>query len=353
MKKILSIALIALMLAAMFTFGASAADIDRTIVYQAAYGTPVIDGKMDDIYLLSDEMYAENGAFASSASVKEGQYATAKYRLVWNQTSLYIYCEVTDPTRSDPGAFNASASKMDNTDIYVLCDPNFSIEKDYSDRSPENSGQFRYNPNCTIDEEPARAASWGGLTILNQLFNTLNYVGGYKTENGGDYYFEMKFDFNEAYQKTLAENISTKTDTLLGFAIQVNDVMDNDAKRDALVYSNNANGALSTNLKNCGVVSLFLQAGADVTPVETTPAETTPEQPPETTPEETTPTETTPAETAPPETTPAKPAETTPKSSDTSKADDNKGGCGSSVAVGLVAVLACACLPVIRRRRED
>lgn len=135
----------------------------------------------------------------------------------------------------------------------------------------------------------------------------------------------MKFDFNEAYQKTLAENISTKTDTLLGFAIQVNDVMDNDAKRDALVYSNNANGALSTNLKNCGVVSLFLQAGADVTPVETTPAETTP----------------------------AKPAETTPKSSDTSKADGNKGGCGSSVAVGLVAVLACACLPVIRRRRED
>lgn len=351
MKKIISIMLVALMLATCLTLGISAAQIDRNTVYQAAYGTPVVDGKMDEIYQLSDEMYAENGVFPASATVKEGQFATAKYRLVWNTTSLYIFCEVSDPTRSDPGAFNASATKMDNVDVYVLCDPEFSTEKEYADRSLENSGQFRYQPNCTIDEEPARAASWGGLTVINQLFNTLEYVGGYKSENGGDYYFEMKFDFNEAYREALKQNIAAKKDTLLGFAVQVNDVMDNDAKRDAMVFSNNATEGLSKNLGNCGVVTLYLQAGADVGETETTttapettpaPAETTTQAPETTTqaPETTTPA----AETTTPAETSAKPETTAADKSD-------KGGCGSSMGgFAVLATLMCACLPTLRRK---
>ena len=361
MKRFISAIVVLVMMAALFTLCAGAADIDRNVVYQAAYGAPVLDGKMDDIYLLSDEMYAENGIFTGSATVKEGQFATAKYRLVWNQKSLYIFCEVTDPTRSDPGASNASATKMDNCDIYVICDPAFSTDKDYSDRSVESSGQFRYHPGCTIEEEPARAASWGGLTVLNQMFGSPNYVGDYKDQTTGDYSFEMQIDFNPAYAEVLAANLTSRTDTLLGFALQINDVMDNDAKRDAYVFSNNATEGLSKNLANCGAVSLYLQAGAEIIEIEDTdvPDDTT--APADTTPADTTPADTTtsaPSDTttpAPADTTTPAPADTTtPKSADTTSSD--KGGCGSVVASGLLAIMVCAAVPALVRvnvRKKD
>lgn len=355
MKKIISLALALCILGALSLVGVSAADIDRNIVYYAAYGQATVDGKMDDIYLLSDEMYAENAKFVSSASVKEGQTATAKYRLVWNQNSLYIWCEVSDPTRSDPGAASASATKMDNVDIYILCDPEFSIEGSYSDRSIENSGQFRYNPSCTIDEEPTRKASWGGLTVINQLFGSYEYVGGYVGDNSGDYYFEMKIDFNEAYQNTLRANIATGADTRLGLGLQINDVMDNDAARDAYIFSNNATSGLSSDLKNCGVVLLNVQAGAEIiddgtsAPVDTTPADTTTSAPTDTTPADTTTAETTPAVTTPVDTTTAEPSVTT-----TTAASDNSSGCGSSVAGATLAMLAAmtAAGALLARRRD-
>lgn len=353
MKKLISLALALCILGALSLVGVSAADIDRNIVYYAAYGQATVDGKMDDIYLLSDEMYAENAKFVSSASVKQGQTATAKYRLVWNQTSLYIWCEVTDPTRSDPGAASASATKMDNVDIYLLCDPEFSTEKSYSDRSVENSGQFRFNPSCTIDEEPTRKASWGGLTVINQLFGTYEYVGGYVSDNSGDYYFEMKIDFNESYQNTLRANIAAGADTRLGLGLQINDVMDNDAARDAYIFSNNATSGLSSDLKNCGVVLLNVQAGAEIiddgTSVDTTPADTTTSAPTETTPTETTPTVTTPSDTT---TSPAASTTTASEASTTTaEPATSKGGCGSVVALGLMACLLPAAFVAARRRK--
>lgn len=356
MKKLISLALALCITCALCLIGVSAADIDRNIIYQAAYGQPTVDGKMDEIYLLSDEMYAENVVFISSASVKEGQAATAKYRLVWNQNSLYIWCEVSDPTRSDPGAPSASATKMDNVDIYILCDPEFSIEKSYPDRSLEYSGQFRYNPNCTIDEEPTRKSSWGGLTVINQLFGSYEYVGGYVNDKSGDYYFEMKIDFNESYQNTLRANIASGADTRLGFSLQVNDVMDNDAARDAYTFSNNATSGLSKDLKNCGVVSLNVQAGAELITEDTTPVETTTAEPAETTPA---PDDTT---TAAPVTTPADtttaapttaPATTTTASSATTSADDSSSGCGSSIgsaALALLAAITAAGVTLVKKK---
>ncbi len=78
------------------------------------------------------------------------------------------------------------------------------------------------------------------------------------------------------------------------------------------------------------------------TPAETTPAET---KPVETTPAETEPTETTPADNTPAETTPAPaPVETTP-------APAEKGGCGSVVALGVIACLIPAAVVVCKKRK--
>ena len=140
--------------------------------------------------------------------------------------------------------------------------------------------------------------------------------------------------------------------------------MDNDAKRDAYVFSNNATEGLSKNLANCGAVSLYLQAGAEIIEIEdpdvpddttTAPADTTPA---DTTPADTTPADTTPADTttaAPSDTTTPAPADTTtPKSADTTSSD--KGGCGSVVASGLLAIMVCAAVPALVRvnvRKKD
>lgn len=299
--------------------------VDRTLVYKAAFGTPVVDGIMDDVYLQSDVMYAENVAFASSASVKEGANATAEYRIVWNKTTLFIFATVTDPTRSKPGSTTASATKMDNTDIYVMLDPNFDTANDYSDRTVEASGQFRYHPNCTIAEEPTRKTDWGKLTVRNQFSGTLNYVGGYLDDTSGSYSFEMCFNYNPTFTKTIAEHIKTRTETAIGFALQVNDVMDDDAKRDALVFSNNAKGTLSSNLNNCGKVLLAFQEGVEI------PTEEEPEPPTKPSTEESSeaPTEAptaTPTEEAPTEAPTAAPAETTGTPS-----APQSGGCSGSV----------------------
>ncbi len=92
-------------------------------------------------------------------------------------------------------------------------------------------------------------------------------------------------------------------------------------------------------------------ADAVTTPADTTPAETTPA---ETTPAETTPAETTPAETTPVETTPAPaPVETTPAPApvETTPAPAEKGGCGSVVALGILACLIPAAVVVCKKRK--
>ena len=163
----------------------------------------------------------------------------------------------------------------------------------------------------------------------------------------------MQIDFNPAYAEVLAANLTSRTDTLLGFALQINDVMDNDAKRDAYVFSNNATEGLSKNLANCGAVSLYLQAGAEIIEIEDTdvPDDTT--APADTTPADTTPADTTTS--APSDTTTPAPADTTtPKSADTTSSD--KGGCGSVVASGLLAIMVCAAVPALVRvnvRKKD
>lgn len=342
-KRICLFLCLVLLLSALGSVAASATapvhPVDRTLVYKAAFGTPVVDGIMDEIYLQSDAMYAENVAFGSSASVKDGANATAEYRIVWNQTTLFIFATVTDPTRSKAGATNASATKMDNTDIYVILDPLFSTENDYSDRTVEASGQFRYQPNCTIDEEPTRSTSWGKLTVRNQLSGTLNYVGGYLDDTTGSYSFEMCFNYNPTFLKTIAENVKTRTETAIGFSLQINDVMDDDAARDALVYSNNAKGGLSSNLNNCGKVVLFYQDGVEI------PTEEESEQPTEPPTEESgeAPTET-PTET-PTEAPTAAPTEaqtetpTTPAATTAAPSGSTSGGCSSSVTSTLALLM--------------
>lgn len=356
-KTVCTILCLLFLMSAFGAVTASAADpvhpVDRALVYNAAYGTPIVDGEMDDIYLQSDVMYAENASFGSSASVKEGQNATAEYRIVWNKTTLFIFCTVTDPTRSAAGATGASATKMDNTDIYVMLDAGFATDKDYSDRTVDGSGQFRYQPNCTIDKEPNRAASWGKLTVRNQLAGTYNYVGGYLNETDGSYSFEMCFNYSVPFTKTIAANIKTRTATAIGFGMQINDVMDDDASRDALVYSNNAKGGLSSNLNNCGKVMLAFQEGVEIPDDPNPPAgedtteeqQTTEEKPPVTTdaPEE--------------PTTPAKTETKAPATSETTgdgKKPEKEGGCKSSIGASLGCLLiltaAGACAAVCKRK---
>ncbi len=254
----------------LFTSGISAAaEINRDLIYYAGVGTPVIDGERDAIYDNSDTMYAENTQITNDTT---GTTATAQYWLLFDAEHLYIYCKVVDTTRSAEETASASATKMDNTDIYILLDPEFNTATAYAaGKEGSEQGQFRFAPNITRDTEAIRASSWGGLTLMNQQSGEIgyNFKGGY---TGNGYCFEMMITFSDAYKAAIA-SAKTKSGTIyLGYSVQINDVTNNDGSRDALIYSNNAQTGLSTDKRNCGKVALNCSS---ITMPETTATVTT------------------------------------------------------------------------------
>lgn len=99
MKKFTSFAIAALMVTAL-SFSASAANS-----FEAASGTPTIDGKMDDAYKAAQEI-AINVKFAGDGNTS----GTA--RVLWDSKNIYVFFDITDPVLSE----SANTSQYYQTD---------------------------------------------------------------------------------------------------------------------------------------------------------------------------------------------------------------------------------------------
>lgn len=62
--------------------------------YKAAYGTPVVDGILDDLYKNSDKYTITFGKDGAES------YSTAEVYWLWDEDKLYYYADVTDDTPS-------------------------------------------------------------------------------------------------------------------------------------------------------------------------------------------------------------------------------------------------------------
>ncbi len=111
MKKILAIALSALMLLSALTVFVSAeeatAEVDNYI--KATFGTPVIDGEIDSIWDTA-EIHKAQGVFANDEITEP---SSLRFRVMYDEYYVYVLAEVTDytmPTMEDGLAWETNGS---------------------------------------------------------------------------------------------------------------------------------------------------------------------------------------------------------------------------------------------------
>lgn len=358
-KKILSAvtaAALALMLAALSAVSVLAANDapDKGKVFDIYYGKAVVDGERDIDYFTTPSVvsYVHNCTYEDkSFAYPEGKATSFESYLMWDETSLYGFIEVTDYT---PVTYAFKDYKTDCVELnFILTD----LEKYvggktgmYSDLANLSVGMFRIsNPvGATVSALYELLPQKGGLATMDELYG-LSKCAVVKTDKGYNIEFSIKIPDEIVH-------LVCTPGAHIGFGIQCNDDVNDNGVRDAIIYSSNLD---DQNGKTGEFVLLDKDGTRPESPVKRDPVATTPE-------------ETTPAATEPvtvpatepvtePVTVPAATSavplttEKTPETAPATSAPTEKGGCGSSaipVAV-MAAVAAAGCAAIRCKRNKD
>lgn len=107
MKRFRFLLILALILLGLFlslTFG-------QTLTATAKYGKPKIDAVMDDVWKTTEEYITDRYV----QGVK-GKVAYAKFRVLWDEESIYVWAEVYDPVINKD---NSNPWEQDSIEIFV------------------------------------------------------------------------------------------------------------------------------------------------------------------------------------------------------------------------------------------
>jgi len=132
MKKLIALSFLMVALVALGAISVSAADDPI-----ASYGTPVVDGIMDDMYTASTEIVADDRIvlwddMATDVDPNLAQYlAKGSFRFVWDEGFLYCYFETKDTTPSD--IYSGWLEGADAVRIYLDYNPEGPMDIDYRD----------------------------------------------------------------------------------------------------------------------------------------------------------------------------------------------------------------------------
>ena len=169
---------------------------------KAVYGTPVIDGEIDDIWKKAPKINIDQYQTA-------WQGATGFGRALWDEENLYVLIEVQDDaldkSHSDPW-------EQDSIEVFV--DQTNSKTTFYQEG--RNHGQYRVN----FDNETS--------------FNPQSIEEGFESAtsvSGTNYIVEVKIPFTE---------ITPSKDTVIGFDLQINDAKN--GSRQSVVAWNDITG---------------------------------------------------------------------------------------------------------------
>ncbi|ORX23087.1 cellulose 1,4-beta-cellobiosidase [Thermoanaerobacterium sp. PSU-2] len=160
----------------------------------AIYGTPVIDGKVDDIWNNIEPITTNTWVLGSNG-------ATATAKMMWDDKYLYVLAVVTDPNLN-----KSSVNPYEQDSVEVFVDQN----NDKTTYYESDDGQFRVN----YDNEQ----SFGASTNSNGFKSATSL-----TESG--------YIVEEAIPWT---SITPSNGTVIGFDLQVNDA-DENGKRTGIV----------------------------------------------------------------------------------------------------------------------
>ncbi|MGB4645720.1 MAG: sugar-binding protein [Dictyoglomaceae bacterium] len=119
-----------------FTFGGT-----KTAV--AKYGTPKIDAEMDDIWKTTDEYITD-----SYVQGTKGKVAYAKFRVLWDESSVYVWAEVYDTVLNKD---NSNDWEQDSIEIF--------IDEDNSKKTSYDSNDAQYRVNFENHQSYGSGAS--------------------------------------------------------------------------------------------------------------------------------------------------------------------------------------------------
>lgn len=181
MKKFGSFALAALLVAAL-SVSASAANS-----FEAATGTPTIDGKMDDAYKAAPEI-------AINVKTSGDGKTSGVARVLWDSNNIYAFFDITDPVLST--GYGKYHYESDSVEFFI----NLTDKKD--DITKINAGQYTAQA-----EFPGAKTDWAGRGMhwdANKDKATFKTV---KTDKG--YTVEMQIPFGSDYTPKAGAQIGT------------------------------------------------------------------------------------------------------------------------------------------------
>jgi endo-1,4-beta-xylanase len=151
--------------------------------------------------------------------------ATGTARLLWDDTHLYVFVKVTDPTLDEA---NGNPWEQDSVELFV--DPDNSKSLGYDD----DDGQYR----VSFSNRQTISGNFGGFAIADNLRSAARVVpGGYEIEAS----IEL-------------DTIDPHAGSLLGFELQVNDATG--GRRTAAVGWHDPTGSAFNTTTRWGVVRL-------------------------------------------------------------------------------------------------
>lgn len=170
MKRILALSLI-------LVLAISAAALAKP-EFTAVYGTPVIDGILDEVWknapvveLTMDNYEAIGGSYVARGP--GGFAAGGRFRVMWDEENLYLFADIADRD----GSFNASpgANFIRNDLIQVCIKPDPSVE----------NGQGRFIFDIIATSNVGTPLVWENWTIPGNVdlpIAGLTFFGGYTIE---------------------------------------------------------------------------------------------------------------------------------------------------------------------------
>ncbi len=196
--------------------------IDQS-VQRAAFGTPVIDGTLDDQYLKSTaDTFHFNGGSSDANGV---------YRFIHDNEYLYFFVDIADKNVSDPETVDQQTDHngIDGVQLYY----DF-LNTDYN--SSSNPDQYRSYTFSSCNQNGNEAGYFGMFANGNPIWleqgSSANITYTAKHTNTG-YVLEGKVPLSTSLKAKLDE----KRESTMGFGLQLNDDTNNDGIRENYVMS--------------------------------------------------------------------------------------------------------------------
>ena len=176
----------------------------------AYYGTPVVDGVMDEEYSTDNTITVEKFIQGIEDEENVFQGATAEARVLWDENALYVYMEVNDPVLSD---VSGTAYMQDSIEVFI--DENNGKTPSYE----QDDGQFRVSLN--------NRQSFGSSGSLEGFESAAQFIEG-------GYAVEVKIPFRI---------LVPEDGTVIGFDLQVNDDQGSGARDSISKWNDSTNNS--------------------------------------------------------------------------------------------------------------